>query len=92
MNSVEKSIEEIEKMIRALNKCADENDHIMSELHMAYMGIDSIDPKHKEQIDEICAEIGQSMTQAISTAQSASLRLMLLKSKLEDYLSVGISL
>ena len=37
MNSVEKSIEEIEKMIQTLNACADSNEEALSNLRMAYM-------------------------------------------------------
>ncbi|MBQ1900079.1 MAG: hypothetical protein II153_04160 [Erysipelotrichaceae bacterium] len=90
MNSVEKSIEEIEKMIQTLNACADSNEEALSNLRMAYMGIDGLDQRHKDQIDEVCADIGKSMSAAISSAQSASVKLTFLKAKLEEYLSVTI--
>ena len=81
MNSVEKSIEEIEKMIQTLNACADSNEEALSNLRMAYMGIDGLDQRHKDQIDEVCADIGKSMS---------AVKLTFLKAKLEEYLSVTI--
>jgi hypothetical protein len=57
---------------------------------MAYMGIDGLDQRPQDQIDEVCSDIGKSMSAAISSAQSASVKLTFLKTKLEEYLSVTI--